>query len=194
MLNSRYIAVSQEGANAHLLFAALPPVISVKDGRGKVLIQHKKLYFVGIVPPSLGIFCPDFIYTLGVRIWEWEWKDSPFTSFTQTIPMKSCICESLLLKHGWCQVDRDIPSYPFTSKAFPFNQHLSKSCEKLSLFPAVKRWRHLPKDPSFWRHHRSGWTIARSQDHNDNYNPQWLLCLDSFEETRLRKEKCSRKF
>ena len=77
---------------------------------GKVLIQHKKLYYVGIVPPSLGIFCPDLIYTLGVRIWEWEWEDSPFTSFTQTIPMKSCIFESLLLNHGRCQVDCDIHS------------------------------------------------------------------------------------
>ena len=160
---------------------------------GKVLIQHKQIYFVGIVPPSLGIFCPDLIYTLGVRIWEWEWKDSPFTSFTQTIPMKSCIFGEPPFK-TWMMPIRSW--YPKLSihKAFPFNQHLSKSCEKLSLFPAVKRWRHLPKDPSFWRHHRSGWTIPRSQDHNDNYNPQWLLCLDSFEETRLRKEKCSRKF
>ena len=63
-----------------------------------------------------------------------------------------------------------------------------RRCEKVSLFSAVKRRRHPPKD-SCWRHHRSGWKMACSQDCNDNQNLQWLLSLNSYEEAMLlRKE------
>ena len=125
--------------NAHLLLAALPlgTSMTIESRRGKMSSSSTKV--------------------------KWG-SQNKLASLKATLPVFLSCTFVLILG------DPEIPIYQFASRTMwnPL-QGISfgttfitklRRCEKVSLFSAVRRRQHLPKDSSCWRHHRSGWKMA----------------------------------